>query len=151
MQITIEAPGQPDIIQLIAELDAYQTVLYPPESHHGIDIAALGAPHVVFAVARTAEGEAMGCGAVVLGEQAGELKRMFVRPQCRGQGLAKAILSFLEGAAVQRGCMLLRLETGISQPEALSLYDRSGYLRRGPFDDYIDDPLSVFMEKRIAN
>jgi putative acetyltransferase len=40
------------------------------------------------------------------------------------------------------------LETGIRQPEALGLYERLGFVRRGPFGDYAEDPLSVFMEKR---
>jgi len=44
----------------------------------------------------------------------------------------------------------MMLETGISQPEALGLYERSGYVRRGPYGDYPDDPLSVFMHKRLT-
>jgi putative acetyltransferase len=43
------------------------------------------------------------------------------------------------------------LETGISQPEALALYARCGYARRGPFGDYWNDPLSVFMSKQIGS
>lgn len=43
------------------------------------------------------------------------------------------------------------LETGISQPEALGLYERSGYARRGPFGAYAEDPLSVFMHKPAAS
>ena len=53
-------------------------------------------------------------------------------------------------AAVARGCRLLQLETGPFQPEALGLYARCGYTRCGPFGDYADDPLSVFMAKRVA-
>jgi putative acetyltransferase len=41
------------------------------------------------------------------------------------------------------------LETGPDQPEALGLYERYGFARRGPYGDYPDDPLSVFMEKRL--
>jgi putative acetyltransferase len=44
----------------------------------------------------------------------------------------------------------MRLETGISQPDALRLYERAGYVRRGPFGNYGPDPLSVFMEKSLA-
>jgi putative acetyltransferase len=46
------------------------------------------------------------------------------------------------------GRHILRLEAGIHQPEALGLYEALGYVRRGPFGDYGDDPVSVFMEKR---
>jgi putative acetyltransferase len=42
------------------------------------------------------------------------------------------------------------LETGIRQPEALGLYEQAGYKRRGPFGDYAEDPLSVFMQKRLT-
>jgi putative acetyltransferase len=45
---------------------------------------------------------------------------------------------------------LLRLETGPYQHEALALYTSAGYERRGPYGDYPDDPLSVFMQKRIT-
>jgi len=150
MRIALERPDQPEVLSLIAELDAYQTVLYPPESHHGIDINALGQSNVLFAVARNTEGHAIGCGAVVLKPTFGELKRMFVRPQHRGHGIAKALLAFLEAEAVTAECRLLMLETGISQPEALGLYARSGYARCGPFASYTNDPLSVFMQKRVG-
>lgn len=148
-RIAFERPDQPEVVALIDELDAYQKPLYPPESHHGIAIAALMRPHVLFAVARTGAGEAVGCGAVVLNDGWGELKRMFVRPALRGRGIAQGIIATLEASARERGLPLMRLETGVSQPEALRLYERAGYMRRGPFGDYGPDPLSVFMEKPL--
>ncbi|HUR90266.1 MAG TPA: GNAT family N-acetyltransferase [Ramlibacter sp.] len=150
VHIRIEPPDQPEAIALIDALDAYQRPLYPAESHHGIDIDALRQPNVVYALARTAEGEAVGCGAVVVEGSWAELKRMFVPPPHRGRGIAQALLSFLEAEAMHRGVEWLRLETGFLQPEALRLYERAGFVRRGPFGDYDDDPHSVFMEKRLA-
>lgn len=150
MQIRLENPAQPETVQLIEDLDAYQKPLYPPESHYGIDIAALSAPNVLFAVARDAAGMAIGCGAIVMEPGYGELKRMYVRPANRGHGVAAAVLAFLEREAMSRGCAMFRLETGVSQPEALSFYARSGYARRGRFGRYPDDPLSVFMQKEIG-
>jgi len=150
MVVALEPPDQPDVARLIDELDAYQKPLYPPESHHGIDMAALLQPNVLFAVVRDADGSAVGCGAVVVGDVCGELKRMFVRPRHRGSGIGALLLGFLEQAAVVRGCRSLALETGIHQSAALSLYERAGYARRGPFGDYREDPLSVFMEKRMS-
>ena len=150
MLISLESPNQPDVIGLIDELDAYQKPLYPAESHHGIDIAALEQAHVIFAVVRDDNGNAMGCGAVVTMPEYGELKRMFVRPEYRGQAIAKNLLAFLETEAGRQGCKVLRLETGVKQAEALGLYVRSGYEQCGPFADYVDDPLSVFMHKRLA-
>src|SRR6185295_7944243 len=40
MNVAFETPDQPEVARLIDELDAYQKPLYPPESHHGIDMAA---------------------------------------------------------------------------------------------------------------
>lgn len=149
MRIALEPPGQPDVVALIAALDAYQSSLYPAESNHFADIATLAQPHVLFAVARDAGGQALACGAVMLADGYGELKRMFVRPELRGKGISKALMAFLEARAAACGCRELRLETGVRQPEALGLYARSGYVRCGPFGDYREDPLSVFMRKPL--
>lgn len=150
MNITLESPRQAEVIRLIDELDAYQKPLYPPQSHHGIDIDALSQPNVLFAVVRDQQGTAVGCGAMVLQPEFGEIKRMFVRPANRGGGIAMRLLATLEKEAVARACPRFVLETGVSQPEALALYARAGYLRCGPFGDYADDPLSVFMHKDAA-
>lgn len=151
IRIQLESPDQPEILQLIAELDAYQRTLYPPESIYALDLAGLMAPQVRFAVARATEtaGGALGCGAVLLGAEHGELKRMFVHPSARGQGLARRLLTRLETEARAAGCAFMRLETGPYQTEALALYAACGYQRRGPFGDYPDDPYSVFMEKAL--
>jgi putative acetyltransferase len=154
MRIALENPNQPEVTQLIEDLDAYQKPLYPAESHHGIDMDSLSQPNVLFAVIRNDDGSAMGCGAVVLepeyGEPIyGELKRMFIRPEHRGQGFSKRLLAFLEDQARAKGCRVFTLETGIYQPEALALYERSGYKRCAPFGNYKPDPMSVFMIKKV--
>jgi putative acetyltransferase len=145
--IRLESPDQADVLALIEDLDAYQKPLYPIESFHGIDLAALTQPNVLFAVARDADGSAVGCGAMVVGADYGEIKRMYTRPGFRGQGLGARVLALLEAQARERGCRLFRLETGYLQAEALALYARCGYARRGPFGAYTNDPTSVFMEK----
>jgi putative acetyltransferase len=149
MHITFESPDQPEIIALIADLDAYLLALYPPESVYALDINTLTQPHVRFAVARNREGAAAGCGASVLTPEYAEVKRMFVHPAARGTGAAKRLLAKLEEAAREAGCPAMVLETGPDQPEALGLYERLGFARRGPYGDYADDPLSVFMEKPL--
>lgn len=151
MRIALEHPDQPEVHALIAALDAYQTALYPPESHHGIDMAALSRSNVLFAVLRVEGSLAAACGAVVLMPEFGELKRMFVAPAHRGRGLARKLLAFLECKAAQSGCAALALETGIHQHEALALYAAAGFARRGPFGSYTDDPLSVFMHKTLRS
>ncbi|MES2149775.1 MAG: GNAT family N-acetyltransferase [Pseudomonadota bacterium] len=150
MKIALESADQPEIIALIAELDAYQRSLYPAESCHLLELSSLTQANVLFAVARDGAAGALGCGAVVLNAEYGEVKRMFVHPRGRGMGVAKAILGLLEAEAGKAGCALLRLETGPYQAEALGLYARTGYQRRGPFGGYADDPLSVFMQKQLA-
>lgn len=154
MHIALESPDQPEVMALIAALDGYLTSLYPPVSNHLLPAAVLGMPRVLFAVARDSDGLVCGCGAIVpmegCGEgNEGELKRMYVLPERRGQGVGKAVLQFLEQQARNRGMSSLRLETGTAQPEALRLYERAGYVQRGPFGNYDADPLSVFMEKRL--
>src|SRR5688572_3498717 len=126
MSIVLERPDQPEVVVLIDELDAYQKPLYPPESHHGIDIAALLQPQVRFAVVRSAAGAAVGCGAIVLHADCGELKRMYLRPEWRGRGLAQQLLAFLEAQAALAGCRRCALETGIHQLAAIALYERAG-------------------------
>ena len=150
MTIRFESPDQPEVIALIAELDAYQDTLYPPQSRHYLDLRSLEQPNVLFAVARDDAGRAIGCGAVVLYPEFGELKRLYVSPRGRGRGVAKKLLALLESRAIDAGCKLLKLETGPYQHEALALYASAGYERRGPFGDYMNDPLSVFMQKQLS-
>lgn len=147
MRTAIESPDQPEVIQLIADLDIYQDALYPAESRYALDLSSLKQSNVRFAVARDGSGAAIGCGAIVLGDGYGELKRMYVAVASRGKGVANAILKLLEAEARKSGCMVYTLETGPYQPEALKFYANNGYQRRGPYGGYPDDPLSVFMQK----
>lgn len=150
IRITNEPPDQADVRSLIEELDRYQQALYPAESNHFVDLSTLMQPHVRVAVARDALGRAVGCAAVMLMPGYAEIKRMFVRPEQRGNRVGRQLLDHVESEALQAGRSILRLETGIHQPEALGLYVRAGYAKRGPFANYAEDPLSVFMEKRFA-
>jgi putative acetyltransferase len=147
--IARERPDQPDVMRLIEALDAHAIALYPPESNHLLDIAALCAPAVTFLVVR-ADGAAIGCGALLRDPRGwGEIKRMYVRPDARGRGIGARVLAEFETAARASGLALLRLETGIHNTEALALYRRAGFAERAAFGDYAPDPLSVFMEKRV--
>lgn len=143
--IAAEDPRTAEIIAMIAELDAFSFSLYPPESCHHTPPEVLAEGD--FLVAR-ADGLAIGCGALVPQPGYGELKRMYVRPQARGQRLGDRLIAALAGAALARCLPLLRLETGIRNHSALALYRRHGFVERGPFGDYGPDPTSVFMERR---
>jgi putative acetyltransferase len=144
-----ERPDQPDTVRLIEALDAHATSLYPPESNHLLDVAALCAPSVTFLVVREGE-KAVGCGALLRDPRGwGEVKRMYVRSDRRGRRIGAGLLAALEAVAQEDGMGLLRLETGIHNGEALALYRRAGFVRCAPFGDYQTDALSVFMEKRL--
>jgi putative acetyltransferase len=148
--ITAERPDTADAMELITELDAHLIPLYPPESHHGLNVNKLLQEAVAFFVMRH-ERVAAGCGGIKLFDtEYGEVKRMYVRPQFRGLGLGTLMLNHLAEYARQQGVEVLRLETGIHQLAAISLYERFGFQRIPPFGAYQDDPLSVFFEKRIA-
>jgi putative acetyltransferase len=146
-------PRRSEVRELVGELDAYMQGLYPAESNHLVDVEALARPEVRFFVGRV-DGESLGCGAIMLrrgeGEAYAEVKRIYVSPRARGLGLGKLLMTRLEAAAAAEGLALMRLETGIYQPQALGLFAHLGYARCGHFGDYpTDDPLSVFMEKRL--
>ncbi len=148
--ITRERPDTPDAISLITELEAHLAARYPSESRHGFSVERLLAEDVAFFLLRT-EGTPASCGGIKLvGSEYGEIKRMYVRPEFRGSGLAKLMLDHLEAHARAHHIPLLRLETGIHQREAIGLYERSGFYRIPPFGPYTDDPLSRCYEKRLT-
>lgn len=156
VHIARESAAQPDVIAFLEASDRYHEALYPAESNHLVDVASLESENVRFLVLRDGgpTGTALGCGAVRIvrpegGEAYGELKRMWIDPARRGGGLGRRLLAALETAARAEGVVVLRLETGVSQPEAGTLYRRAGFVERPPFGDYRDDPLSLFMEKRL--
>ena len=149
VRIDQESPHQPDIVRLVEELDTYLGSLYPAESNHLLDIESLAQPDVRFFVARW-DGEALGCIALRVDPAGwGEVKRLFVSPRARGLGLGRRLLSALEAKAQGERLPLLRLETGIHQPEALGLFRAAGFHEIPAFGAYAPDPLSVFMEKAL--
>ena len=93
----------------------------------------------------------VGCGGyAVSDDRSAELKRIFVLPECRGNGIGNSIVIALEQAAAGEQIWRVQLETGVKSEEAIRLYRRLGYLERGPFGEYSPDPLSVFMEKILV-
>jgi putative acetyltransferase len=147
--VSAERPDSEDAVALITELEAHLSPQYPAESRHGYSVEKLIGESVAFFVIRQ-NGVAAGCGGVKLfGTDYGEIKRMYIRPQFRGLGLAKLMLEHLAGHARSFGISLLRLETGIHQHEAIGLYERAGFQSIPPFGEYKPEPLSRFYEKRI--
>lgn len=144
--ISIARADPRDFARLLEASDAYMATLYPAESNHMLDVETLCQPQMHFFGAFV-DGSAKGCGGFWAHQDYVEIKRVFVDPSARGAGLSKALMQVLEDEARGLGFRIARLETGISQPEALGLYEKLGYKYREPFGDYVSDPFSVFMEK----
>ena len=93
---------------------------------------------------------AVGCGAFKEYEHnIAEIKRMFVRPESRNQGIAGKILSELEAWANELNFAECVLETGLKQPEAVHLYQKSGYEIIPNYGQYAGVENSVCMRKRF--
>jgi len=148
--IAQEPPDQPEIHAFFAASEAYMSALYPAESNHFIDMSTLAKPNVRFFVARRGT-VAIGCGAIVgTPGNGGEIKRMWIDPSIRRAGVGRLLLAALIAHARAEGLRLLRLETGIAQPEAIALYRAAGFADCPPFGDYKPDPLSLFMELPLS-
>lgn len=149
LTLRLESPDQPDVIALLQRATDYLLARYPVESCNILDVNGLRADGVRFWVAREAH-YAVGCCALIpLASRTGEIKRLYVDDAARGQGVGNQLLETLEAAAQRDGMTTLMLEAGVNQPQALGLYSKRGYSRRGPYGNYRDDPLSVFMQKLL--
>lgn len=78
----------------------------------------------------------------------GEIKRMYVRPAYRGQGIADALVRALEDYAAQCGYRELVLDTTDDMTSAVRLYERHGYARCSRYND--NPQATIFMKKPIA-
>jgi len=147
--IAEEAPDTLESRELLRQSDEFAASLYPPEHRYPIDVPELLAKNARFFVARR-DGAAVGCMALVpTGPGKAELKRCFVSEAARGQGVGLALLLASEKAAREAGTHVIQLETGNLNQAALRLYRGCGYRERGPFGDYPDNGVSVFMEKTL--
>lgn len=98
------------------------------------------------------EDHPVSCGAIKpFGEDAMEVKRMYVLPESRGKGIAKKVLQELESWASEMKYKKCVLETGQKQPEAMSLYHKSGYQVIQNYGQYIGIENSVCFEKALEN
>ena len=141
----------PTALALIQALNAELLGRYPEENanHVRLDAEEVAEGRGAFLIA-SRDGQAVGCGAIRRIEaRTGEIKRMYVSPEERGRGCGRALLDALEVEAHALGLRRLVLETGVRQPDAIAVYERAGFSRIGPFGEYEDSPLSVFMAKDL--
>jgi putative acetyltransferase len=153
--IAVERPRQPEVEDLLVLSDQFAMSLYPPESNFLLDIESLERPEVTFYVARGKLGEALGCAALVEGassatSRAAELKRMFVNPDSRGQGVAMLLIRRIEADARARGIRRIMLETGDLHDAAQALYRKAGFEPIPQFGQYVGEAHSVCFAKDIV-
>lgn len=91
------------------------------------------------------------CGAIKpFSNEATEVKRMYTKPEHRGRGIARQILSELETWAAELGFSECVLETGKQNPEAIRLYQKSGYVPIPNYGQYVGVENSVCMKKAVG-
>ena len=149
IQIRTESAVTPESRKLIDASQAALLAAFPPDECFSFSAEELDTPNTQFLVARV-ESRALGCVALVDQIRYGEVKRLFVFPEARGLGLARALMTELEAAAEDIGLTHLRLETGHKLAEAVGLYRSLGYAERGAFGDYPDIASNLFMEKVVG-
>ena len=79
-----------------------------------------------------------------------EIKRMYVAKRARGQGLSRRMLAELETTLATRGFEQVILMTADAQPEAIALYESSGYETGAPYGRYAGEPDARFYRKGLS-
>ncbi len=145
----------PDAVALVARVQAEYVERYGSPDESPVDPSVFDPPEGLFLVGYDA-GAPVATGAwrrspvrALGGTRAVEVKRMYVIPEARGRGLARAVLAELERTAVAAGHDLVVLETGLRQPEAIGLYASAGYVEVPGFGYYADAPLSRCYARRV--
>lgn len=152
MRIETDDLTRPAVHALLEEHLQDMYAWSPPESVHALDLSRLRQPEITFWTAWDGA-TLLGCAALKdLGDAHGEVKSMRTPRQLRGRGAGRALLQHLVCHALRRGYTRLSLETG-TQPgfePARRLYAAFGFTECEPFGDYVLDPNSVFMTKRLS-
>ncbi|CAN5677248.1 GNAT family N-acetyltransferase [soil metagenome] len=141
--------GHPDALRLVEEVQAEYVVRYGGPDRTPLDPLMFEPPTGSFFVGylgdvpvasgawrRRDDVEVFGTTTTA------EVKRMYVAATARGQGLARLVLAHLERTARAAGARAMVLETGLAQPEAIALYESSGYTRVPGFGYYATAELS---------
>lgn len=143
--------GRPEVRALVASHLAGMHDTSPPESVHALDAAALTDPSIRFWTAW--DGEALaGMGALARrGATRGEIKSMRAAPPYLGRGIGRGMLRHIVAESRALGLTSLWLETGSTAEfvPAVRLYESEGFVVCEPFDDYVEDPFSIFMTRTL--
>jgi len=140
VQLTPAAYDDPVAAALIEGVQQEYVLRYGGRDRTPVDPAEFSPPRGLFLVGRLA-GEPVACGGWRVVEPGlGEIKRMYVVHAHRRRGLSRLLLAELEATARAAGVRRLRLETGHAQPEAINLYESSGYVPIEKFGVYRHEP-----------
>jgi putative acetyltransferase len=151
-RVEVIDPRGPEAAELISALSAElaRRYDYMEDGSGGFKPEDALGPGGAFVIGRIG-GSPIACGAIrPLEEDVAELKRVFVKVDFRGRGYSKAIVNELERQARVRGYRVMRLETGVRQPEAISLYESLDYRPIPNYGEYRDSSLSVCFEKKLV-
>lgn len=153
MKIEIDDLTGSEVIELLRFHRAEMERVTPQaESMHALDLDGLRTADVTFWTLRD-EGRLAGCGAIKrLDDTHAEIKSMRTAEAYQRRGVAARLLAHIEAESLRMGVTRLSLETG-TEPyfaPARALYERCGFVYCEPFADYVPDPLSAFMTKKIA-
>jgi len=129
IRIEIRAFDHPDVASLIDEIQDFYRERYGLEDVDETPPAQFAPPLGLFLIGYEDDRVVASGGWRWLDDEAVEIKRMWVRAHARRRGLSRLMLAELERTAVDAGAKKIRLNTGFKQPEALALYDTSGYER----------------------
>lgn len=150
--ITSASVSESDAKALIAQLDAELNDRYPNVSldHLVLTPARVTEGGGTFLIAREGR-RLLGCAALIrLDGTSGQVTRMYVQPSARRARVARRLLAELERHARQIGLRRLVLHTGTRQPEAIRLYESTGFTRIPGFGPYSPSHPGVCMAKAIA-
>ena len=135
--------------ELVGRVQQEYVTRYGGPDEAAVDPTEFVPPVGLFLVAEVA-GVPAGCGAWrVHGPDVAEVKRVYVEPEFRRQGLAQLLMAALEDGAVAAGHRSVVLNSGSEQPEALALYAALGYTPVPGYGVYADAPGAVFLGRRL--
>ena len=140
----------PQVQQLVAEVQQEYVRRYGGPDAAPVEPGEFAPPAGLFLLGLL-DGEPVATGAWrVLADGSAEIKRMYVAAGYRRRGLARLMLAELERTAAAAGIRRVVLNTGTEQPEAVALYESSGYVPTAGFGHYADAPLALFYAKTLV-
>ncbi|SDN11659.1 Acetyltransferase (GNAT) domain-containing protein [Daejeonella rubra] len=140
--------NNPDFKELIILLDAGLAITDGED--HTFYSQFNKVDHIKYVIIAYENSKAVACGAIKkYDENTMEVKRMFTSPESRGKGLASMILAELQNWAKEMDYKRCILETGIRQKEAVSLYNKTGFILIPNYGQYEGIENSICFEKTL--